>query len=113
MVGSLSSSYLCVVHFIYFSSSFAVSLFPARATLAPLDLPQNDPSVKSDPFRLSRTSLLHAKVLMMGAKCPTAALQLTNGSKKRSPNLLTVTLDSVDTDKEGCNSRGVQTRLSN
>lgn len=52
-VGALSPSYLFTVHFISFSSSSAVSLYPTRATLSPLDLPQNDLSVESDPLSLS------------------------------------------------------------
>lgn len=37
-VGALSPSYLFTVHFISFSSFYAVSLYPTRATLAPLDM---------------------------------------------------------------------------
>lgn len=67
-VGALSPSYLFTVHFISFSSSSTVSLYPTRATLAPLDPPQNDLSVKSDPLSLSGTDLFHAKVLPTVAK---------------------------------------------
>lgn len=40
-----------------------VSLFPTRASLAPVELLQSDLSVKSDPFRLRSTDLLNDKVL--------------------------------------------------
>lgn len=97
----LSPSYLFVVHFISFSSS-AVSRFPARATLTPLNLLQNDLSVKSDPFRLGRTGLCMPKSCWWGpnVRC------VLHGSKKRSPYIATVTLDCVDSD-EGCGSGGV------
>lgn len=80
-VGALSQSYLFTVHFNFFFSSFsAVSLYPTRPTLAPLDLPQSDLSVKSDPLSLSRTNLLHAKVLLTVAKWPLCALWLTTAA---------------------------------
>lgn len=45
----------------------------------------------------------------MSSRCPPTH----HGSKKRSPNIATVILDSVDTDKGGCDSRGVGAFLGN
>lgn len=70
------------MHLISLSSTSAVSLFPARATLAPLDQFQSDPSVKSDPFSLSRTGSFVCQSPVDGAKCPPSTLQVTTAARK-------------------------------
>ena len=96
-----------------FSSSSAVSLFPARATLAPLDLLQNDLSVKSDPFQTEQDRCSACQSLVVGGRTSSRCPPTQHGSKKRSPNISTVTLDSVDTGKEGCHSRGMHAFFTN
>lgn len=112
-LGSLSSSYLFVVHFISLSYSSAVSLFPARAKCPPPRPAPKQPVSKIWSFWLNRTGLLRAKVLLIEANRPPRVLHLRTAARKRSPTISPVTLDSVDADKEGCDRRGACPFLPN
>lgn len=79
----------------------------------PLNLLQNDLSVKSDPFSLSRTGLRMPKSCWWGARCPLSALQLTTAARKGLLLSSTVTLECVETDKGGCGGWGVLAFLIN
>lgn len=81
-------SYLFAVHFISFSSFSAVSLYPTRATLPPLDLPQNDLSVKSDPLSLSRTDIFLCQSLTNSRQVTSVCPLAHHSSNNLPPHIL-------------------------